>query len=162
MKVISGIGLCLLTSIAFADQSLPPAFHTDPSKPVPQAQISPQEGNTAPVSAHTNTAWQNYDSPLRHCIKGDSVLPSSGNDLFSVLFHNNAKIDITMSIQGWKQKDCLVNFSEATNVVYCRFNPTELESLMKAILNSDQFLPTDPFAQTLNSNCQSTPNETTT
>ena len=157
MKLLAGMSLCLLASVAYADQPIPPAFHTDPSKPVPQLQISPDQANTAPTSPQTQHAWQNYDSPLRNCVKGDTVLPSNGNDLFSVLFHNNANIDITMSIQGWKQKECFVNFSEAANTVYCRFNPSELQSLMKVILNSTQFLPTDPFAQTLNSNCSPTP-----
>ncbi len=161
MKLLTGISLCLLASVAYADQSTPPAFHTDPSKPEAQVQVSPSQADNVAVSKNTQTKWKNYDSPLRNCVKGDTILPSSGNDLFSVMFHNNAQVNITMSVLGWKQKECQVNFSEAANVLYCQFNSSELQGLMKAILNSDKFLPTDPFAQTLNSNCQSTPPVTT-
>lgn len=150
------IGLFLGVSVAYADQA-PPAYRMDPSKPVPLAQISPAESNIAPVSPNTDKAWQNYDSPLRECVKGDSILPSSGRGLFSFLFHNSAKIDVVMSIQGWSEKKCLVNFSEATSVQYCQFNDKELPQLMQAILNSDQFSPSSNFAQTLSTHCSATP-----
>lgn len=154
MKLISLVALFLGISVAYADQTAtPPAFRTDPSQPVPLSHVSPQQADNSPVSAGTNTAWHNYDSPLRECIKGDSVIPSSGHDLFSFMFHNSAQANITMSIQGWDKKQCLVNFSEATNVLYCHFDSLELQNLMTAILMSDQFLPTNPFAQTISSNC---------
>jgi hypothetical protein len=73
MKVLAGISLYLLASVAYADESIPPAFHTDPSKPVPQLQISPDQVNTAPTSPQTQHAWQNYDSPLRKRRHGSSV-----------------------------------------------------------------------------------------
>lgn len=150
---LSLVGLFLGMSVAYADDAIPPAYRTDPSKPVPLAQISPAQADTAPVSPGTNKAWKTYDSPLRECVKGDTIMPSSGHDLFSFMFHNNAQIDITMSIQGWQKKQCLVNFSEATIVQYCHFNDNELKDLLKAILLSDQFDPTASFAQVLSSNC---------
>lgn len=157
MRVIALIGLSLGISVAYADQTIvPPAFRTDPSKSVPVIQVAPQQADTVPVSPGTQKAWEVYDSPLRECIQGDSVIPSSGQDLFSYMFQNNAQVDITMSIQGWTKKQCLVNFSEATLIQYCHFNDQELKNLMKAILNSDKFQPTSSFAQTLSTNCSPT------
>lgn len=158
MRLFPLVGLLLVASVAYADEQTPPAFRTDPSKPIPIAQISPAQPDNTPVSPNTNKAWQNYNSPLRDCIKGDSIIPSSGHDAFSFLFHNGAQVDITMSIQGWKDNQCLVNFSQATNVLYCRFDKTELTGLMETILNSSQFDPTGPFAQTLATNCSPVPN----
>jgi hypothetical protein len=157
MKLFPVVGLLLAASVAYADDQTPAAFRTDPSKPVPIAQISPTQPNVTPVSPNTNKSWQNYDSPLRACVQGDTIIPSGGQDMFSFLFHNDAQIAVTMSVQGLKQKQCLVNFSEATNVIYCHFTDEEMMSLMKAILNSSLFDPTGAFAQTLSSNCSSVP-----
>jgi len=162
MRLLPLVGLFLVASVAYAytDEQAPPAFRTDPSRPIPVEQISPAQADIIPVSTNTTQAWQNYDSPLRDCVKGDSIIPSSGHDAFSFLFKNGAQVDVTMSIQGWKQKgnQCLVNFSQATNILYCHFDKTELTGLMETILNSSQFDPTGPFAQTLATNCSPSQN----
>lgn len=147
----------LNTSAAFALDGPPPAYRTDPSKPDALSHVSPAEANTTPVSARSQTAWENYSSPLANCIQGHTIIPATGNDLFSVLFHNDARVNITMAIQGWNKNLCQVNFSEATHVMYCKFNKYELKSVIGAILAASQFDPSSETAQIISSNCTPTP-----
>ena len=148
------IVLSLNTVQAFAG-----GFQQDSSKPTALVSVTPLETSQASVSPHTNAQWHAYDAPIRQCIQGDTILPSSGNDLFSYLFHNNSPVDITLSIKGWKydkqhKPQCQMNFAEGMNVMACHFASPELVELMQNIVNPDKFSSTSNFAQLLNQRCQ--------
>lgn len=157
MRVFSGLLLGLLCSIssvtAYADAN-PPGFEADISKPTPEINVQPAQIDNKPASMKSESAWANYDRPIRNCIQGDTILPSDNNKILNFLFNNNADTNATMSIQGWKGGHCLINFSEGTILKSCRLTRLTLNQLMDNLLNPTQFDTISKFAQTLNMQCQ--------
>jgi hypothetical protein len=175
-RIVIALGV-LATTAAFAQQdpstdsasppsalhlpttnSQPGAYQNDPSAPIPNigAEISPLQVDNQPVTTQSNTQWQAYDQPIRHCVEGNSIIPSNGNDLFGFLFGTNAQTNVNMAIIGWKKNQCAINFIEGSQVLYCRFSKPLLDQLMHSLLYDDQFDKTGNFAQTLTQVCQST------
>lgn len=159
MRIFSGLFLLILYSTvgltAYADVN-PPGFSADISKPTPEINVEPVQADSKPASLQSESAWANYDRPIRNCVQGDTILPSENNKILNFLFNNNADTNATMSIQGWKGSHCIINFSEGTVVKSCRLTRVTLNFLMDNLLNPTQFNINSRFAQTLNTQCQNT------
>lgn len=157
MRIFSGLFLlCSMISVAAYADANPPGFSADISKPTPEINVQPAQVDNKPASLQSESAWANYDKPIRNCIQGDTILPSENNKILNFLFNNNADTNATMSIQGWKSSHCLINFSEGTIVKSCRLTHATLNLLMDNLLNPTQFDINSRFAQELTLQCQST------
>jgi hypothetical protein len=133
----------------------PPGYSADISKPTESFSAASNDTVTkeSTSTASCDAQWQAYCRPIRECVEGDVIIPTKGNKIFSYLFNNDADTNATLSILGWKNKKCRIDFKEGSLVKSCTFNHRVLNELMSKLLNPDQFNPSSTFAQNLAGSC---------
>jgi len=152
--------ICLIIGIigqvyAQNDSNSVHGYSADISKPTESYSSSSDDvmANETKPTASCNAQWQAYCQPIRECIQGDTIIPTKGNKIFSYLFNNDADTNATVSILGWKNNKCHIDFKEGTLIKSCALNRRVLRELMSQLLNPDQFNPAGAFAQNLVGSC---------